>query len=234
MLFVILMHNEDSLYWYLYITISLSLQIYLVPKSLARKRIWNKKYPICIELGQQDDFMSKAQTDKETCEEKPAAERELANEDPKKPLQPPEGTRAGQRDQILYLFGRTGREKEEWFRRFVLASKLKSELKKPLAVSGSKSGNDICVKCLVCRGKGERLLGEGKQEHLTCLLCHPSVFSWLLYPLCWSLQPFYTTWGPSWSPWLRAMQRFAFTLAGHGAYCGSKQQLLFPSRCGTY
>ncbi|XP_040845443.1 testis-expressed protein 2 isoform X2 [Ochotona curzoniae] len=115
-------------------------KIYLVPKSLARKRIWNKKYPICIELGQQDDFMSKAQTDKETCEEKPAAERELANEDPKKPLQPPEGTRAGQRDQILYLFGRTGREKEEWFRRFVLASKLKSELKKPLAVSGSKSG----------------------------------------------------------------------------------------------
>ena len=55
-----------------------------MPKSLARKRIWNKKYPICIELGQQDDFMSKAQTDKETCEEKPPAERELGGEDPKK------------------------------------------------------------------------------------------------------------------------------------------------------
>ncbi|XP_007456836.1 PREDICTED: testis-expressed sequence 2 protein [Lipotes vexillifer] len=115
-------------------------KIYLVPKSLARKRIWNKKYPICIELGRQDDFMSKAQTDKETSEEKPPAERELGGEDPKKPTHPQEGTRSGQRDQILYLFGRTGREKEEWFRRFILASKLKSETKKPPGVSGSKPG----------------------------------------------------------------------------------------------
>ncbi|EFB27234.1 hypothetical protein PANDA_013926, partial [Ailuropoda melanoleuca] len=113
-------------------------KIYLVPKSLARKRIWNKKYPICIELGRQDDFMSKAQTDKETSEEKPPAERELGSEDPKKPPHPQEGTRSGQRDQILYLFGRTGREKEEWFRRFILASKLKSEIKKPPGVCGSK------------------------------------------------------------------------------------------------
>ncbi|XP_044103567.1 testis-expressed protein 2 isoform X1 [Neovison vison] len=115
-------------------------KIYLVPKSLARKRIWNKKYPICIELGRQDDFMSKAQTDKETSEEKPPAERELGSEDPKKPPHPQEGTRAGQRDQILYLFGRTGREKEEWFRRFVLASKLKSESKKAPGVSANKPG----------------------------------------------------------------------------------------------
>ncbi|XP_066242508.1 testis-expressed protein 2 isoform X1 [Saccopteryx leptura] len=115
-------------------------KIYLVPKSLARKRIWNKKYPICIELGRQDDFMSKAQTDKETSEEKPPAERDLGSEDPKKPPHPHEGTRSGQRDQILYLFGRTGREKEEWFRRFLLASKLKSEVKKPPGVSGSKPG----------------------------------------------------------------------------------------------
>ncbi|KAM9209513.1 testis-expressed protein 2 isoform 1-T1 [Dugong dugon] len=113
-------------------------KIYLMPKSLARKRIWNKKYPICIELGRQDDFMSKAQTDKETSEEKPPAERELAGEDPKKP--PQEGTRSGQRDQILYLFGRTGREKEEWFRRFILASKLKLEMKKPPGLSGNKPG----------------------------------------------------------------------------------------------
>ncbi|KAB0402598.1 hypothetical protein E2I00_009638, partial [Balaenoptera physalus] len=34
----------------------------------------------------------------------------------------------------------TGREKEEWFRRFILASKLKSETKKPPGVSGSKPG----------------------------------------------------------------------------------------------
>lgn len=115
-------------------------KIYLVPKSLARKRIWNKKYPICIELGRQDDFMSKAQSDKEATEEKPPPEKELPSEDLKKPPQPQEGTKSSQRDPILYLFGRTGREKEEWFRRFILASRLKSELRKPAGVSGSKSG----------------------------------------------------------------------------------------------
>lgn len=97
--------------------------------------------------------MSKAQTDKETSEEKPPAERDLGVEDPKKPPHPQEGTRSGQRDQILYLFGRTGREKEEWFRRFILASKLKSEIKKPTGVSGSKSGKDKYAKCL-CIFKG--------------------------------------------------------------------------------
>uniref|UniRef100_A0A8D0BJ77 Testis expressed 2 n=1 Tax=Salvator merianae TaxID=96440 RepID=A0A8D0BJ77_SALMN len=115
-------------------------KIYLVPKSLARKRIWNKKYPICIELGKQDDFMAKAQTDKETLEEKaPAENLELANEDSKK--QPQDGAKSTtQKDQVLYLFGRTGREKEEWFRRFLLASKVKSEGKKSSAVVGSKPG----------------------------------------------------------------------------------------------
>lgn len=101
--------------------------------------------------------MSKAQTDKETSEEKPPAERDSGVEDPKKPPHPQEGTRSGQRDQILYLFGRTGREKEEWFRRFILASKLKSEIKKPSGISGSKAGNDKCAKCL-CVFKG--LVGE--------------------------------------------------------------------------
>lgn len=39
-------------------------KVYLVPHSLARKRVWNKKYPICIELSKQDDFMSKAEGDR--------------------------------------------------------------------------------------------------------------------------------------------------------------------------
>ncbi|XP_066472902.1 testis-expressed protein 2 isoform X2 [Tiliqua scincoides] len=115
-------------------------KIHLVPKSLARKRIWNKKYPICIELGRQDDFMAKAQTEKETLEEKPLAEKvDLSTEESKKPSQ--EGAKSStQKEQVLYLFGRTGREKEEWFRRFLLASKLKSEGKKPISVCGNKPG----------------------------------------------------------------------------------------------
>ncbi|NXK95962.1 TEX2 protein, partial [Formicarius rufipectus] len=114
-------------------------KISLVPKSLARKRIWNKKYPICIELGKQDDFMAKAQAEKENSEEKSSAEKvESSSEESKKPQ---DGAKcSSQKDQVLYLFGRTGREKEEWFRRFLLASRLKSDMKKPSSVCGSKSG----------------------------------------------------------------------------------------------
>ncbi|XP_008058635.1 testis-expressed protein 2 isoform X2 [Carlito syrichta] len=137
-------------------------KIYLVPKSLARKRIWNKKYPICIELGRQDDFMSKAQ-DKETSEEKPPPE---GSEDPQKPPPPQEGTRSGQREQILYLFGRTGREKEEWFRRFILASKLKSEIKRPPGVSGSKPGLLPTHSRSSSRGSVEEVTAPPKQKEL--------------------------------------------------------------------
>ncbi|NXY85948.1 TEX2 protein, partial [Alcedo cyanopectus] len=114
-------------------------RISLVPKSLARKRIWNKKYPICIELARQDDFMAKAQPDKENAEEKlPAEKVDLNNDESKKPQDGAKST--SQKDQVLYLFGRTGREKEEWFRRFLLASKLKSEAKKLSSLCGSKPG----------------------------------------------------------------------------------------------
>lgn len=105
----------------------LGLQIYLVPHSLARKRVWNKKYPICIELAKQDDFLAKVQGDKsDVVEEKtPAAgdrpEAIGTSEEPKRVHTEP----------VLYLFGRTGRDKEEWFRRMLLVSKLKSEAKKP-------------------------------------------------------------------------------------------------------
>lgn len=40
----------------------------------------------------------------------------------------------------LYLFGRTGRDKEEWFQRFLSASKLKVGLKKSSSVVGIKKG----------------------------------------------------------------------------------------------
>ncbi|XP_010728975.3 testis-expressed protein 2 isoform X2 [Larimichthys crocea] len=110
-------------------------KIQLVPQSLARKRVWNKKYPICIELAKQEDFMSKAQGEKpeagedkltglceklertDKCEK---VEVSASAEEPKRPA-------SGGGDLTIYLFGRTGREKEEWFRRFLLASRMKSE-----------------------------------------------------------------------------------------------------------
>ncbi|CAB1457045.1 unnamed protein product [Pleuronectes platessa] len=110
-------------------------KIYLMPQNLARKRVWNKKYPICIELAKQEDFMSKAQGERsEAVEDKSAnpgeklertdkgekAEGSTSAEEPKKPA-------SGGCDLTIYLFGRTGREKEEWFRRFLMASRTKSD-----------------------------------------------------------------------------------------------------------
>ncbi|KAF7666384.1 hypothetical protein LDENG_00107880 [Lucifuga dentata] len=119
-------------------------KICLVPQSLARKRIWNKKYPIYIELAKQDDFMSKVGERLEGGEERLAGLGEKLErmdkgekvegtgfgEEPKRPV-------SGGGNLTIYLFGRTGREKEEWFRRFLLASRMKSEGR-----SGNLSG--IC------------------------------------------------------------------------------------------
>ncbi|XP_040294782.1 testis-expressed protein 2 [Bufo bufo] len=105
-------------------------KVHLVPQSLARKRLWNKKYPICLELARQEDFMSKAQGDKESTEEK----GETQAEDGKKSGAP------GAKDQVLYLFGRSGREKEEWFHRFLLGSRMKADMKKAGGAAALKSG----------------------------------------------------------------------------------------------
>ncbi|KAM7418489.1 hypothetical protein PAMA_015891 [Pampus argenteus] len=111
-------------------------KVYLVPLNLARKRIWNKKYPICIELGKQDDFMSKAEGEK--CE---AGEGWTTRDrgEGTGGAQERASSSSSSRDLTLYLFGRTGREKEEWFKRFLSASKLKADLKKATNVAGSKS-----------------------------------------------------------------------------------------------
>lgn len=51
------------------------------------------------------------------------------------------------RDLTLYLFGRTGREKEAWFQRFLSASKLKVDSKKASSVAVTKSGEDSWCLC---------------------------------------------------------------------------------------
>nr|XP_061844034.1 testis-expressed protein 2-like isoform X1 [Nerophis lumbriciformis]XP_061844035.1 testis-expressed protein 2-like isoform X1 [Nerophis lumbriciformis] len=99
-------------------------KVCLVPQGLARKRIWNKKYPICIKLGKQDDFISKAEGE--------ASKGFTAKNKSEGPggAQEPARSTSSNRDLTLYLFGRTGREKEEWFQRFISASNLKEDLKK--------------------------------------------------------------------------------------------------------
>ncbi|XP_026214772.1 testis-expressed protein 2-like [Anabas testudineus] len=113
--------------------------VYLVPHSLARKRVWNKKYPICIELGKQDDFMSKAEGDRwEASEGLSTRDRGDGSGGALE-----RGVSSSPRDigQTLYLFGRTGREKEEWFQRFLSAARLKADLKKSSSFPGTQSSH---------------------------------------------------------------------------------------------
>lgn len=91
--------------------------------------MWNKKYPICIDLGKQDDFMSKAEGERPEGGEGSRGEERSSG--------------SPSRELTLYLFGRTGREKEEWFQHFLAASRFKADLKKALSVSGAKSGELI-------------------------------------------------------------------------------------------
>ncbi|NXC83497.1 TEX2 protein, partial [Cercotrichas coryphoeus] len=90
-------------------------KVFLCPPSLARKRTWNKKYPICVLLPEAAEGQGRSSGEQDA------------------ELQGDEGSRkvpvAGQdipgdcRDRCLYLFGRTGREKEEWYQHLVQASR---------------------------------------------------------------------------------------------------------------
>ncbi len=89
----------------------------LLPPGLARKRVWNKKYPICITLAEGEvgeESIVEGQEDEEKAEGHTAPEHRA-------PV-------------TLYLFGRTGREKEEWFQHFLSASRA--------GAKGSASGEE--------------------------------------------------------------------------------------------
>lgn len=78
----------------------------LLPPGLARKRVWNKKYPICIALAEGEvgeESLVEGQEEEESAERHNVPDHQL-------PV-------------TLYLFGRTGREKEEWFQHFLSASR---------------------------------------------------------------------------------------------------------------
>ncbi|XP_044035392.1 testis-expressed protein 2 isoform X2 [Siniperca chuatsi] len=90
-------------------------KVFLLPSVLARKRVWNPKYPICIQLaGGANSQGDEGGRSEESRGEKPGAEPESPQQSSSKHVYDLPTT--------LYLFGRTGREKEEWFRHFLFAS----------------------------------------------------------------------------------------------------------------
>lgn len=113
------------------------LQVFLLPSLLARKRLWNMKYPICIVLAEGEEGEEEDSTE-EAFEGEPRSDRQAALSQPSQPT-------------TLFLFGRTGREKEEWFQNFLRASKMKSH-----SGCGSQSGKgehfwwaNLIIWCLI-------------------------------------------------------------------------------------
>ncbi|XP_040296418.1 testis-expressed protein 2-like [Bufo bufo] len=106
-------------------------QVFLYPDGLANKRIWNKKYPICIQL----------------CDPEDPEDQNAEVTDTKSDMSPrrdPEGCersimecKAG----TLYLFGRTGRDKEEWYQHLVRASRGSMTGKQDAIRGDSKTGS---------------------------------------------------------------------------------------------
>ncbi|XP_072550349.1 testis-expressed protein 2-like isoform X2 [Salminus brasiliensis] len=103
-------------------------KVSLLPAVLAKKRVWNKKYPICILLAEEEERGEEERTG-EAVEDGAEEESEKAEKALEK--------EAGQTT-MLYLFGRTGREKEEWYQQFLLASKTEPH------VSREESKTEVC------------------------------------------------------------------------------------------
>ncbi|MEQ2174523.1 hypothetical protein GOODEAATRI_008806 [Goodea atripinnis] len=93
-----------------------TLKVFLLPSMLARKRVWNPKYPICIQLAR----AGTSPEDEEAGSVKDLVSEPAAEQAPSIRQTPPGHPKNA--PVVLYLFGRTGREKEEWFRHFLLAS----------------------------------------------------------------------------------------------------------------
>ncbi|XP_051959230.1 testis-expressed protein 2-like isoform X2 [Xyrauchen texanus] len=84
-------------------------KVFLLPLALAHKRVWNRKYPICINVAEGE----RAVEEEETIEGQGETQR----------AEKPTGSVIKDSQPVtLYLFGRTGREKEEWFHQLISVS----------------------------------------------------------------------------------------------------------------
>ena len=121
-------------------------QVYMLPVGLCPKRLWSKKYPIVISLAEPatlDRRLSQGSVpsptlatmgsslDWESVSSKPATsdtngtggEKTEANVSPRRESTPSLKSYKKDTPEVMYLFARTCRQKEEWFRRFEAASK---------------------------------------------------------------------------------------------------------------
>ncbi|XP_029977666.1 testis-expressed protein 2 isoform X2 [Sphaeramia orbicularis] len=146
-------------------------KVFLLPSVLAQKRVWNPKYPICIQLARRVNS-SEEEEEKEMDEEEKEEEGHI-----EKPEVELSGFSKVSRDHplstTLYLFGRTGREKEEWFRHFLFASvdaqREKERDKQRPGRCVSRSGDpsqlqNLITQCNVPSSRGSSRVGSSDDD----------------------------------------------------------------------
>ncbi|XP_075686691.1 testis-expressed protein 2 [Rhinoderma darwinii] len=108
-------------------------QVFLYPDGLANKRLWNKKYPICIQLCDLED--------PEVQNVEPVEQETESGESPKTDPDDCQKSSGECKAGTLYLFGRTGRDKEEWYQHLVRASRGSMDGKQDANRSDGKTGS---------------------------------------------------------------------------------------------
>ena len=84
-------------------------RVLLQPPELIRKRMWSKKYPVCLALAEKGTkTVPDALVDSSDIAETESGFQVVSEE--------------ACDSSVLYLFARTSREKEEWYRRFQAAT----------------------------------------------------------------------------------------------------------------
>jgi hypothetical protein len=100
-------------------------KVILLPPELVKKRLWSKKYPVCIYLK---SAKSKGSA-KSDPRHSPSKTRESTSVSPSESFEDDTGkdfefvSKESCDEVVLHLFARTTREKEEWYRRFEAASR---------------------------------------------------------------------------------------------------------------
>ncbi|KAE8578937.1 hypothetical protein XENTR_v10023836 [Xenopus tropicalis] len=163
-------------------------QVFLYPHGLARKRLWNKKYPICIQLCDMEE-LSATNTQPDETEATNREAPKLKAENPEKlPEHPTPGT--------LYLFGRTGREKEEWYQQLARACRgvastkqsaskcdkiglVPSTTSSPCSLAGPSNSSGGSSEDIPCLTRPKELTGNVKQK---ILLDYGAYMSRLMLP----------------------------------------------------
>ncbi|XP_008560812.1 testis-expressed protein 2 [Microplitis demolitor] len=109
-------------------------KVELLPEGLTRRRRWSKKYPICVTLGREgvvenialetpsdDELQTELEKDKLIVEEDETDDDLSFSKDTKDVFEDCQDDVEDLRSK-LFFFGRTDRQKEDWYRRLVLAT----------------------------------------------------------------------------------------------------------------